>query len=393
MKMQDDRYARHALIDWFSQDRVRSARFIVVGAGAVGNEVIKNLTLLGAGRIAIHDFDRIERHNLTRSVLFREDDVGRDKAAVAAARARELDPAVDVVGVPGDFWETLGFAALRAADCIIGCVDNFEARIRLNRLCRLAGVNLIDVAIDSRHAGVEIFPFAAAADCACYECSLPPGVYERIAQRYSCAGLLRIGQAEQRIPTTILTSSTAAALAVSAAMRLMHDPVQTATARRVMVDTIAGMSAAAPIARGELCPGCGDLMPRVRFLPCGPVTGGDALPGTDAGTWLRLSDKLITEGNCAGCGHALREAELPLRARNHDERLSLCPCCGDDMAITVTDTISVAEWRGRFGAGPLPARFALFDTADETVVLDFQPVRQPQAMAACQFSRGASSLG
>ena len=61
--MSHDRYSRHALIGWFSQDRVRRARFIVAGAGAIGNEVIKNLALLGAGHVAVHDFDRIEVHN------------------------------------------------------------------------------------------------------------------------------------------------------------------------------------------------------------------------------------------------------------------------------------------------------------------------------------------
>jgi molybdopterin/thiamine biosynthesis adenylyltransferase len=387
--MQDDRYARHALIDWFSQDRVRDARFIVAGAGAIGNEVIKNLALLGAGHITIHDSDRIERHNLTRSVLFREDDVGRDKAEVAAARARELDPSVDAVALPGDFWTTLSFRELREADCVVGCVDNFEARIRLSRLCRLAGTNLIDVAIDTRHASVETFPFAQAPDCACYECSLPPGVYERIAQRYSCAGLRRIGLAERRIPTTILTSSTGAALAVSAAMRLLHVTREAAAARRVMADTIAFTAAAASIARGELCPGCGDLMPRVRIVACGPITGGDPLPETGAQTWLRLSDKLVTGGTCPTCGYALREDVLPLPARDHDERLSRCPACGGDMAIIVTDQVCVAELHDRFGHRPIPVRFAAFDTADETVVFDFH-LGAGEA-AACQFPAAASS--
>ena len=61
-----DRYQRHALIDWFSQAEVGGARIGVVGAGAVGNEVLKCLALLGVGALDIYDFDRIEVHNLTR---------------------------------------------------------------------------------------------------------------------------------------------------------------------------------------------------------------------------------------------------------------------------------------------------------------------------------------
>src|SRR5690606_17529574 len=110
------RYARHALIEWFDQEFVRSLRPIVVGAGALGNEVIKNLALLGVGEIHVFDLDVIEASNLTRSVLFREDDIGRRKAECAAERARELDPSVKVVPHHGDFWKTLSFSLLRSAD-------------------------------------------------------------------------------------------------------------------------------------------------------------------------------------------------------------------------------------------------------------------------------------
>jgi len=136
--MNMDRYARHSLIDWFDQGVVRSERLVVVGAGAVGNEVIKNLALLGVGEIQIFDQDLVEVHNLTRSVLFREDDIGRSKAECAAVRARELDPAVAAVPHVGDFWSTLTFSHLQAASAVFCCVDNIEARIRLNRLCAIA---------------------------------------------------------------------------------------------------------------------------------------------------------------------------------------------------------------------------------------------------------------
>ena len=76
------RYARHRLVDWFDQDEVGAVRALVVGAGAIGNEVLKNLALLGVRHLTIVDLDHIEVHNLTRSVLFRESDVGRSKAEV-----------------------------------------------------------------------------------------------------------------------------------------------------------------------------------------------------------------------------------------------------------------------------------------------------------------------
>ena len=85
----DDRYARHRLIDGWDQERLRAARVMVAGAGAIGNEVIKLLALLGIGRLLIVDFDSVEISNLTRSPLFREADIGRSKAFIAAERAKE----------------------------------------------------------------------------------------------------------------------------------------------------------------------------------------------------------------------------------------------------------------------------------------------------------------
>lgn len=62
--MTDTRYHRHNLIDWFSQDALAKIKIAVIGAGAVGNEVIKNLALLGVGEVHIFDLDKIEEHNL-----------------------------------------------------------------------------------------------------------------------------------------------------------------------------------------------------------------------------------------------------------------------------------------------------------------------------------------
>ena len=83
------RYQRHELIDAWDQRLLSRSRIIVVGAGAVGNEVIKLLALIGIGNLLIVDFDRIEVHNLSRAVLFREADIGAAKAHVAAVRARD----------------------------------------------------------------------------------------------------------------------------------------------------------------------------------------------------------------------------------------------------------------------------------------------------------------
>ena len=69
----------------FIQDRIAGARFMVVGCGALGNEVLKNLALMGAEHLTLVDFDRVEVGNLSRSVLFSKEDAEADRFKVDAA--------------------------------------------------------------------------------------------------------------------------------------------------------------------------------------------------------------------------------------------------------------------------------------------------------------------
>ena len=56
----EDRYSRLRLIGWWDQQRISAARVLVVGAGALGNEVLKNLALLGIGHIELIDMDHVD---------------------------------------------------------------------------------------------------------------------------------------------------------------------------------------------------------------------------------------------------------------------------------------------------------------------------------------------
>src|SRR5258706_762233 len=111
---------RQERISWWRQDTLAKARIAVIGAGALGNEVLKNLALLGAGEIHVFDFDVVEMSNLSRTLLFRPEDVieKRQKALIAASRARQLqvNPDATIEGHHLDVVWDLGGAFLRDFD-------------------------------------------------------------------------------------------------------------------------------------------------------------------------------------------------------------------------------------------------------------------------------------
>ena len=328
----------------------------MVGAGAVGNEVIKNLALLGVGELAIFDLDVIEEHNLTRSVLFRATDIGRPKAAVAAERARALDNNIAVTGIHGDFWDHLRLLELRNHDLLFCCVDNFEARIRCNTLCHFAKVDFINIGIDSRFASVEIFPFSHSLS-GCFECNLPDGVYSRIGERYSCGHLRKLSFIEKKIPTTIITSAAAASLAVSAGLRLGANDNKP-TAQRLYLDTIAGGLTRTGLAVKEGCPCCGRYAEEPRLVPSGRKIG--ALPQDLYGTaTVTLSEPVLV-------GYSVGGVETIVLERASDFDTDFPTKVSDDpgaVLLEVKDQFSLAEIAARFPGRNIPCKFAV--VADE----------------------------
>src|SRR3954447_4523374 len=109
----ESRFARFKLIGWWDQQRLSRARVAVIGAGALGNEIVKNLALLGVGHVLIADMDRIENSNLSRSVLYRERDNGADKATAAATAARDIYPDIKAHSFVGNIVHDLGLGAFR----------------------------------------------------------------------------------------------------------------------------------------------------------------------------------------------------------------------------------------------------------------------------------------
>ena len=213
-----DRYQRLKLIRWWDQEKLKHARVLVVGAGALGNEVVKNLALLGIGKVWIVDFDRIETTNLTRSALFRADDVGKWKTDVLAARASEMNPDSSFVPLRIDVRYDLGFGFLSQMDLILGCLDNREARYAMNRYAYFLKKPFIDGGLDTLNGSVSVFMPPATA---CYECTLSGVDRAELQKRISCLKSTD-PEIKQHVPTAPTIASIIGALQVQIGVRQLH---------------------------------------------------------------------------------------------------------------------------------------------------------------------------
>ena len=219
---QDGRFDRFKLIGWWDQRRLADAKVLVIGAGALGNEIIKNLALLGVGRVVIADKDRIENSNLSRSVLYRYGDTGTPKATTAAAAARELYPDMRVQGLDVDVVHDLGAGVFRWADVVIGGLDNREARLAINRQCWRVGRPWVDGAIEVIQGVARVFVPDAEQKNACYECTMSERDWKLLAHRRSCNLLTRSQMEGGRTPTTPTIASIIAGVQVQETLKLLH---------------------------------------------------------------------------------------------------------------------------------------------------------------------------
>lgn len=202
IKVDFSKYDRQERITWWDQRKLLASRVLIAGAGALGNEIVKNLALVGVGNIHIVDMDRIENTNLTRCAFFRESDEGKYKSEVLAHAAGSVNRDVNLT-FDTCMVQELGDAYLRSFDLVISALDNREARIWLSASARRHGITMVDGAIEGLMGKVQIFTPTSP----CYACTLTEQDWQMISKRKACS-LLEIEEIIQgHTPTNATTSS------------------------------------------------------------------------------------------------------------------------------------------------------------------------------------------
>jgi len=216
-----DRFAIYKLMAHFHEDVVRTGKIFCAGAGALGNEVLKNFALLGVGELWFADFDDIDASNLAKSVLFRRSDIGRPKVEVAAERLAEMDPDLTLVPLSADIRYDIGMGTFRRMDVLCSVVDSIDARVGFNRIAAALGKPWMDAGIGElswRVAGWD------PKDGVCFECIMDDAMryQQHLPYAPTCAPLAEAIREMNRQPTTPLTAAMSGALLAQEALKLLH---------------------------------------------------------------------------------------------------------------------------------------------------------------------------
>lgn len=138
MDKEFERYQRQMLFNGFgpdSQQKLKDARVLVVGAGGLGSPVLQYLTGAGIGTIGIADADTVSISNLHRQILHPEQHLDMNKAESAVIQLKKLNRQVQFHCHPYMITEDNAASIVSDYDFIVICVDNFEARFLLNDVC------------------------------------------------------------------------------------------------------------------------------------------------------------------------------------------------------------------------------------------------------------------
>jgi len=139
--------ARQKATQELSDCSLEKARVLVVGAGGIGCELVKNLVLTGFEDITMIDLDTIDYSNLNRQFLFRAHHVNRPKALVAREAVLEFphDEGLDIKAEHGNIKEArFGPDFFRTFDIVLNALDNVDARRHVNRVCLATDKPLIE---------------------------------------------------------------------------------------------------------------------------------------------------------------------------------------------------------------------------------------------------------
>jgi len=187
------RYARQMAMPEFGaagQEKLRSARVLLIGAGGLGSPAAMSLAAAGVGTLGIVDPDDVELSNLHRQLLHGTADVGRPKVASAVESLGAINPHVRVEPIRARWQAANAVELARGWDVVVDGCDNFPTRYASNDACVALGIPNVYGSVWRFEGQVSVF--APHLGGPCYRCVNPrapePGTVPSCAE----AGVLGV---------------------------------------------------------------------------------------------------------------------------------------------------------------------------------------------------------
>ena len=167
-----DRFARHIVlpeIGGAGQAALARSTVVLIGLGGIGSPALQYLAGAGVGTLVLVDDDAVDASNLQRQTIYREGEIGRDKAQLAEVWVREFDPALELRRVSRRVTRDNAAEVLAGADLALDGCDNFATRLAVSDACVAAGIPLLSAAVGRFQGQVGAFAGHLPGQ-PCYRC-------------------------------------------------------------------------------------------------------------------------------------------------------------------------------------------------------------------------------
>jgi len=197
---------RMGIVD--NYEKIRQYTVVVVGVGGVGSVTAEMLTRCGVGKLILFDYDKVELANMNR-LFFQPHQAGLSKVEAAANTLHFINP--DVVFETHNYNITTmenfdhfmgrikqGSLTKGSVDLVLSCVDNYEARMAVNRACNELDQTWFESGVSENAVSGHI-QFIVPGETACFDCAPPLVVASQIDEKT----LKREGVCAASLPTTM----------------------------------------------------------------------------------------------------------------------------------------------------------------------------------------------
>jgi adenylyltransferase/sulfurtransferase len=154
------------------QKKLLKSRVLIVGAGGLGSPISIYLTALGIGKIGIIDYDKVEISNLSRQIIFTNNDINKKKSSTAINRLKKINPNIKFKSFEKKLSGKNIHNIAKDFDLIVDGSDNFRTRFLINDYCLLKKKILVSGAISKFEGQIYTFNFSKKKS-PCLRCFIP----------------------------------------------------------------------------------------------------------------------------------------------------------------------------------------------------------------------------